>query len=90
MGAEAQAGQSHAILCRPDGRSTRQLLGLPQFFQGIAAGAILGRLAESLSLLIGFKYLIGVAALMYLASWALYSGKSRRQVTVEHERLLTY
>jgi hypothetical protein len=34
------------------------------------AGAILGGLAETGSLLIGFQWLLGVAALIYLASWA--------------------
>ncbi|HEY7338196.1 MAG TPA: hypothetical protein VH639_25130 [Bryobacteraceae bacterium] len=33
------------------------------------AGAILGGFAESTSLLIGFQYLIAVAAVIYLASW---------------------
>ena len=35
------------------------------------AGAILGGFAESTSLLIGFQFLIVVAAAIYLASWAL-------------------
>jgi hypothetical protein len=35
------------------------------------AGAILGGFAESGSLLIGFQYLIALAAAIYLASWAL-------------------
>ncbi|MFB3777131.1 MAG: spermidine synthase [Bryobacteraceae bacterium] len=34
------------------------------------AGAMLGGFAESGSLVIGFQYLLGVAALIYLASWA--------------------
>jgi hypothetical protein len=80
-------------------------LGLPQLYQGIAAGAlvlspvffsgvifaalfarttkpeqalayntagaILGGLAESFSLLIGFQYLLIAAAFMYVVSWAL-------------------
>ena len=35
------------------------------------AGAILGGFAESVSLLIGYQYLIALAAAIYLASWAL-------------------
>ena len=35
------------------------------------AGAIAGGLAESFSLMIGFQYLLGIAALAYLASWGL-------------------
>ena len=41
------------------------------------AGAILGGLAESVSLLIGFQYLLGVAALMYATSWVLFASKGR-------------
>jgi hypothetical protein len=43
------------------------------------AGAILGGLAETLSLLIGFRYLTLVAAGIYAASWALAS--RRRALT---------
>jgi hypothetical protein len=32
-------------------------------------GAMLGGFAEATSMLIGFQYLLGVAALIYLASW---------------------
>ena len=35
------------------------------------AGAILGGFAESGSLLIGFQYLLGLAGVIYLASWAV-------------------
>jgi len=33
------------------------------------AGAILGGLAENVSLLIGFQWILAVAGLIYLASW---------------------
>ena len=42
------------------------------------AGALLGGFAESASLVIGFQYLLGLAALIYLGSWALASKPLRR------------
>jgi spermidine synthase len=44
------------------------------------AGAILGGFAESSSLLIGFQYLIALAGLIYLASWALAVRATARRV----------
>jgi hypothetical protein len=37
------------------------------------AGAILGGLAENTSLLIGFKWLLAVAAVIYVGSWVIRS-----------------
>jgi hypothetical protein len=42
------------------------------------AGALLGGFAESASLVIGFQYLLGLAALIYLGSWALGAKPLRR------------
>jgi len=42
----------------------------PQALAFNAAGAILGGLAESSSMLIGFQWLVAVAALIYAGSWA--------------------
>jgi len=47
-----------------------------QAFAYNTAGAILGGLAEASSMLIGFKYLIGVAGVIYISSWAF--GTQRR------------
>jgi spermidine synthase len=44
------------------------------------AGAILGGFAESSSLLIGFQYLIALAGVIYLASWALAVRATARRV----------
>jgi SAM-dependent methyltransferase len=44
------------------------------------AGAIAGGLAESVSLLIGFKYLVVVAIVIYLGSWAA-AASSKRNTT---------
>ncbi|MDR3699103.1 MAG: hypothetical protein P4L56_05675 [Candidatus Sulfopaludibacter sp.] len=45
------------------------------------AGAILGGFAESSSLLIGFQYLIVIAAAIYLASWALAGQRAMKHVS---------
>ena len=44
------------------------------------AGAILGGFAESSSMVVGFQYLIALAGLIYLASWALAARATTRQV----------
>ncbi len=41
-----------------------------------AAGAILGGLLETCSMLIGFQWLLALAALIYMASWVAGSGKA--------------
>lgn len=43
------------------------------------AGAIFGGLTETLSLLIGFKWLMAVAAILYAASWAFGAAKQMRR-----------
>ena len=47
------------------------------------AGAILGGVAESASMLIGFQYLVGLAALIYLASWIMTRAASVNPATVQ-------
>jgi hypothetical protein len=42
-----------------------------------AAGAILGGLLETCSMLIGFQWLLALAALIYMASWVAGAGKAR-------------
>jgi SAM-dependent methyltransferase len=44
------------------------------------AGAILGGFAESGSMIVGFQYLIALAAAIYLASWALAARTTGRRV----------
>jgi hypothetical protein len=44
------------------------------------AGAILGGFAESSSLIVGFQYLIALAGVIYLASWALAARATARRV----------
>ena len=41
------------------------------------AGAVLGGLAEATSLLVGFKYLLALAALIYVSAWACAAGRRR-------------
>jgi spermidine synthase len=50
------------------------------------AGAILGGLTEPASMLIGFKYLVVVAGVIYLGSWVL-QGRRTRSSTVEAARV---
>lgn len=42
-----------------------------------AAGAILGGLLENSSLLIGFQWLLALAAAIYVAAWVAGAGKGR-------------
>jgi hypothetical protein len=42
------------------------------------AGAILGGLAEASSMLIGFQWLLAVAAVIYIGSWAFSAGTTRQ------------
>jgi hypothetical protein len=42
-----------------------------------AAGAILGGLLEATSMLVGFQWLLALAALIYIGAWVAGSGKAQ-------------